>query len=263
MNNNDEPIAMVYKTYNYDQFKFLAENRIPDHIKALVMSFKSRMVPNAILCNEKKEIIDGQNRFLASKQIGAPVYYYCIEGLGIYDVASLNSYGKNWSNDDYVRMWAELGKEEYKKILDFCKEFPDLSLSNAITILSGARRRATSGHMLSDKTANKYREGNMKMSGIKDGSFVIEDIEHSRYVARCIMEYKPFSRPGTQIYVQSAFVSAMTRLLKNNSFDNAEMVRKAQMFPSLFFKCVNAKDYITMLEDLWNYKRRKQIRFQL
>lgn len=257
--NNDEPIAMVFKTYNYDQFKFLAENRIPDHIKALVLSFKNRLVPNAILCNEKKEIIDGQNRFLASKQIGAPIYYYCIDGLNIYDVASLNSYGKNWSNDDYIRMWANLGKEEYKKILNFCKEFPDISLSNAVTILSGARKRITEGHLLSDTTVDK---GSMRLSGIKDGSFVINDLEHSRYVARCIMEYKPFSRPGKQIYIQSAFVSAMTRLLKNNNFDNAEMVRKAQMFTSMFYKCVSAKDYIQMLEDLWNYRRKKQIRFQ-
>ena len=257
----DVPVATVYKTYNYDQFKFLSENRVPDHIKALVLSFKNRMVPNAILCNEKMEIIDEQNRFYASKEMGEPIYYYCINGLNIYDVASLNSYGKNWSNDDYIRMWAELGKEEYKKILDFCKEFPDISLSNAVTILSGAKRRSTDGHMMSDKTLGKFRKESLKMSGIKDGSFVIEDIEHSRYVARCIMEYKPFSRPGKQIYIQSAFVSAMTRLLKNDNFDNAEMVRKAQLYPSLFFKCVNAKDYITMLEDLWNYKRRKQIRF--
>lgn len=256
----DVQVATVYKTYNYDQFKFLSENRVPDHIKTLVISFKNRLVPNAILCNEKMEIIDGQNRFYASKQMGAPIYYYCINGLNIYDVASLNSYGKNWSNDDYIRMWAELGKEEYKKILDFCKDFPDLSLSNAVTILSGGKRRNVLGHMLSDKTMEKTGRVSM-MSGIKDGSFVIEDIEHSRYVARCIMEYKPFSRPGTQIYKQSAFVSAMTKLLRNENFDNAEMVRKAQLHTSMFYKCVNAKDYITMLEDLWNYRRKNQIRF--
>ena len=106
-------ISQVFTTTDYDQFKFIDNNRQADHVKALTVSFKERYVPNAILCNEKMEIIDGQNRFLAAKELGLPIYYYCIQGLGIYDVASLNSYGKNWNNRDFARMWAGLGKKAY------------------------------------------------------------------------------------------------------------------------------------------------------
>lgn len=72
----DEAIAVVYKTYDYDKFTMLDENRQPDHVKSLIVSFANRIVPNAILCNEKYEIIDGQNRFLALKEIGKPILYY-------------------------------------------------------------------------------------------------------------------------------------------------------------------------------------------
>lgn len=257
----DEAIAVVYKTYDYDKFTMLDENRQPDHVKSLIVSFANRIVPNAILCNEKYEIIDGQNRFLALKEIGKPIIYYCIPGLDIYDVGHLNSYGKNWSNVDFIRMWAALGKDEYKKILSFCDEFPDITISNAVTILSGDSQNDIKGTTLTDLTSKKHKK-RPKISRIKDGSFIVKDIDQARYVARCIMEYKAFSRPGKQIYIQSAFVSAMTRLLKHNNFDNAEMVRKASMFPTLFFRCVNAKQYIQMLEDLWNYRRKKTIRFE-
>lgn len=262
--NNDEPVAMVFKTKDYDKFKLISENREPDHVNALVSSFRKRLVPNAILCNEKLEIIDGQNRFLALKELGEPILYYCIDGLDIYDVASLNSYGKNWSNEDYVRMWAALGKNEYKKILDFCREFPDFSLANALTILSNNKRVKYESRISLDgsKKVNTIRNSANSTSPLKAGSYTIEDIEHSRYVARCILEYKAFACPGKQIYIQSAFVSAMVMLLKNKNFDNNEMVKKITMFPSLFHRCLNNKEYISMLEEIWNYRRQKKIRFE-
>ena len=67
----DVPVATVYKTYNYDQFKFLSENRVPDHIKALVLSFKNRMVPNAILCNEKAVLEERAQALSVKKSIRA------------------------------------------------------------------------------------------------------------------------------------------------------------------------------------------------
>lgn len=262
--NNDEPIAMVFKTFDYDKFKLISENREPDHVKALINSFESRLVPNAILCNEKYEIIDGQNRFLALKELGQPILYYCIDGLDIYDVASLNSYGKNWSNDDYVRMWAALGKDEYKRILDFCKEFPDFTLANALTILSNGKQRKYVNKVSFDcsvKGESRPKSAN-KTSDLKLGNYTIEDIEHSRYVARCILEYKAFSSPGKQIYIQAAFISAMVMLLRGKTFDNNEMVKKVTMFPSLFHRCINSKEYIFMLEEIWNYRRQKKVRFE-
>lgn len=158
-------------------------------------------------------------------------------------------------------MWAALGKDEYKKILSFCDEFPDITISNAVIILSGDAQNDIRSHTLTDLASEKNKK-RPRISRIKDGSFIVKNIDQARYVARCIMEYKAFSRPGKQIYIQAAFVSAMTRLLNHNNFDNAEMVRKASMFPTLFFRCVNAKQYIQMLEDLWNYRRKKTIRFE-
>lgn len=264
-NTYDDIVSQVHKTNDYGKFRFISQNREPDHVNALVLSFKDRLVPNAILCNEKLEIIDGQNRFLAAKQIGAPIYYYIINGLGIYDVASLNSYGKNWSMLDYIKMWASLGKEEYKKIIAFGAEFPDISLQNVVTILAEGSRNNIVGTILLDKTIQKRKEKGdgtaIKHSSIKTGNFVIKDIDHARFVARCIMEYKPFAKPGTQIYKQSTFVAALVRLLRDKRFDNSEVVRKVGLYPSMFYRCTTAKQYIDMLEELWNYKRRQKVRF--
>lgn len=261
-NTYDTIVSQVHKTNDYDKFRFISQNREPDHVNVLVLSFKDRLVPNAILCNENLEIIDGQNRFLAAKQIGAPIYYYIINGLGIYDVASLNSYGKNWSMIDFIKMWAELGKEEYKKILSFSAEFPDISLQNIVYILGNGIERQIRGQYFSDTTISKRdRNPGLKQSSIRSGNFKIKDIENSRFIARCIMEYKPFAKPGTQIYKQSAFTMAIIRLSRDKRFDNSEVVRKVSLYPSMFYRCTTAKQYIDMLEELWNYKRRVKVRF--
>lgn len=261
METYDTPITMVMETNDYDKFKFILQNRQPDHVKALAQSFKDRYVPNAILCNEKYEIIDGQNRFLAAKELGLPIFYYCIENLGIYDVASLNSYGKNWSPIDFINMWAALGKDEYKKILSFCKMYPDISLSSVLMILSDSIA-AQQGVVGTDSGVMKYGV-NSRKNKLKSGDFEIKDLNHAHFVARSIMQYKPLVRPGVQIYKQSAFISALIQLLRKSYFDNNEMVRKALRIPSMFYRCVNAKEYILMLENLWNYKRVKKVRFNI
>jgi len=255
-------IARVYSTLHYEKFTFLSENRKTDHVKALVKSFKERDVINAILCNEKYEIIDGQNRFLARKEMGLPIIYYCVSGLDIYDVAFLNSYAKNWSSKDFVEMWADLGKEEYKTIKSFSENFKELGLTNCLMILSlsVASQVASVG---SDSYVERSKRRGGDINKLKMGLFKIVDIERSTFIANSIMQYKPFTTVGVPIFRQTAFVSAMMRLLRDNKFDNAEMVRRATMYPQLFTRCVNGEGYILMLEKLYNYNRKgKRIRFE-
>ena len=253
--NSCKPIGMVYETTDYDLFSFIEYNRKTDHVQALVESFREKDVPNAILCNEKLQIIDGQNRFLARKKLGLPILFYCIDGLDIYDVAFLNSYGKNWGMKDFVDMWASLGKEEYVKIKKFCELYPDFPLKSSIFLLRGMLSTTIGGH-----NSDQYLEGEKKSSSnkayLKHGEFKVVDWDKAVYMANCIMEYKPFCSPGTSIYKHEAFISAMIVLIRNNAFDNAEMVRRAGLYRDLFYKCQSKENYIKMLNNLWNYKRK-------
>lgn len=251
ISDDDELVAQVYSTTHYEKFKLIEQNREVDHVKALKISFQKRDVPNAIIVNESFEIIEGQNRFFARKELGLPILYYIIEGLDIYDVAALNSFSKNWQGKDFINMYASLGKESYKIANDFHNNFPDLPLHLCIQILADSTS-VGHGSVGSDKDRK-----NRKFDEVRTGDFKVSDLDHAYFVARCIMKYKAFSRPGLQIYKQTAFVSAMIQLLRQDNFDNDEMVRKAALFPTMFYRCLKAKEYIKMLEDLWNYKRSK------
>lgn len=258
-NASDKTVAQVYETTDYDKFKILYGNRETDHVKRLKKSFEEKLIPNAIIVNEKYEIIDGQNRFKALKEMGKPVWYYMVPGLNIYDVALLNQYAKNWTQKDYVRMYSKLGVPAYKTIEEFSSKYQELGLSNCLIILSFSAKKQ-SGCPVSD--AAKRESGNIEY--FKTGKFVIKDIDKSTEIADAIMQYKNIQgQLGTPVFRHVPFVVTMSRLLKDNKFDNAEMLKKAQKFPQLFYRCINGDGYIDMLETLYNYCRRgEKVRFK-
>lgn len=91
----DKEIAKVYETYDYDKFHIMEKgNRDIDHDKKIALSMKEDFLFSPILVNEKMEIIDGQNRFFASKALGKPIYYIIKNGYGIREVRILNSNAK-------------------------------------------------------------------------------------------------------------------------------------------------------------------------
>ena len=65
---------------NYDEFRTLNANRnvSENHVKQIKAAIETvgnltEVVP--IIVNENKEIIDGQHRFEACKELGLPIFY--------------------------------------------------------------------------------------------------------------------------------------------------------------------------------------------
>ena len=77
-------INEVYETNDYSQFKFLNNNRdiSTKHVNKLIKSMKEKRLISPILINESGQIIDGQHRFEAQKNLGFPVPYIVQKGYG-------------------------------------------------------------------------------------------------------------------------------------------------------------------------------------
>ena len=93
----------ILRTRNYDQFNFKKENREINYNK--VLSLKSKLLEDGrqimpIICNTKKEIIDGQHRFEALKELNWDVMYYIDESVTSKDLISINNTQKNWGMAD-------------------------------------------------------------------------------------------------------------------------------------------------------------------
>lgn len=113
----------IKSTRDYVAFKRIEGNREirKGHVNKLRSAIEDDpqvIEYNPILVNERYQIIDGQHRFEAIKQLGLPVYYQLIPGLTLENVQNLNSNSKQWTPNDYAKAFAELGDVNYMKYLE-------------------------------------------------------------------------------------------------------------------------------------------------
>lgn len=117
----------VKTTKNLDQFIIADWNRAikPQRVAGIKKSIlEYGYIPNPIIVNEKKEVIDGQGRLVACKELGLPIYYMQVKGIGGQECIAMNCYQKQWTGRDYVEFYATLKNSNYvrlKKLLDAYK----------------------------------------------------------------------------------------------------------------------------------------------
>lgn len=117
----------IYVTEDYSLFKRLQGNRDVD-IKRIQKIKKSinevGYITSPILVNENYEIIDGQGRFEALKDLGMPIEYIVQAGIGIKECVSMNVYQTNWTQYDYIKTFAEKGYTSYIYFQTLMIKFP-------------------------------------------------------------------------------------------------------------------------------------------
>lgn len=137
-------------TDEYDKFKKMLGNRDVKGVSKIVESVQAvGQIPAPIVVNEKYEVIDGQNRLEAFKQMDRPIYYITIPGLGIDACRRLNIGQTNWGLEDWVASYAAEGNASYQRLASLINEYKKpfhiegiIALANPLSIVdSGARAR--------------------------------------------------------------------------------------------------------------------------
>jgi hypothetical protein len=104
------------------------------HVKRLKESFQKAYLLSPIIVNEKFEIIDGQHRFEAAKQIGVPINFLVAPKYGLKEVQMLNENMKNWKNEDYLNAYCDLKHPEYLKLTDDYRTFVEANEDTIFTV---------------------------------------------------------------------------------------------------------------------------------
>lgn len=109
----------IYDTMEYSIFKRLLGNRhIRNNRVAIIKaSIENKgYISNPIIVNEKMEVIDGQGRVEALRQLNMPVEYRILPGLGIEECRAMNLKPTAWTIEDFVESYAESGNENYARL---------------------------------------------------------------------------------------------------------------------------------------------------
>jgi len=245
-----EEVNVVYKTNNLSIFKMTAGNRIPNpqHIKRLQSSIKQYgMLCNPILVNEKMEIIDGQHRLLASKEVGSEIYFIILQGYSLNEVHTLNLNQKNWTKHDFMDGYASMGVNSYIELKKFIEKNDDFLLTDCIALCSNI---TTSGNFTISK---KILENSKEV--FEEGTWKVRDLKLAQDNADKIRIIKPYYNG----YNRSNFVGTILSLFQNPNFDFNEFMHKLRLQPTALVDCANREQYKTLIEDIYNYKSRNKV----
>lgn len=234
----------IKRTINYDKFSFFNENRdvSASHINRLKKSIEDNNLLhlNPIIVNENYKIVDGQNRFLAAKDLDVPIYYIQQKGIDTSDAITLNVNKKNWGLSDYLDYYIQKGYDNYVFLKKF-KEKHNLSMTAAIGLLE-----FNGTHPNTDQLY-KFREGDIELKTLEKGKEIVGKLSQ-------LEEYWDFVK-------DRSFVSAFVSLYKMDEFDFDRLIQKCEFASHKLKKCPTRKLYIREIEDLYNYKSRDNVRF--
>jgi len=208
---NGQAIGQIYKTNDYAIFKLLVGNRelFKPSYRKIIESMKEEQLVIPILVNENFEIIDGQHRFTACKELGLPVYFYIVSGYKLDEVKRANTASSNWSNSDYLDMYIKNDVEIYKKIDLICKE-RDITLHIFIKII------ATLEKVNTIILTNEFIEGKFKEEYFENLIKVLDSLELFNFINK---------------YKQTSFIVGYLKLYMHPDYDHEHMKNKIEKYP--------------------------------
>jgi hypothetical protein len=247
-------VNKVYRTNDLSIFKSIDGNRVPNlqHIRRLSASVEQYgMKCNPIIVNESFEVIDGQHRLAAAREVGTFVYYIMINGYTLREVHTLNLNQKNWTKKDFMNGYADMGIESYVKLRKFVDKNDDFTFNDCIAFCSnvtGGNHNAISAKYKTDRSKNLKEV-------FEEGTWIGKDFEIAQDWANKIRMIKPYYHN----YTRTSFVGTMIGLLLNDKFDFNEFMHKLRLQPTAMVDCANRDQYKTLIEDIYNYRSRNKI----
>lgn len=230
----------VNYTTNLDMFKMMENNRPVNQgrVKKIYQSMMNEgLLVIPILVNKKMEIIDGQHRYQASKLSGKGIYYLQVDNYSEEQVVQSNQNSQSWSRKDFMSYFVTKGNRNYIKLQDFMKQFPHFSLTDSMFLLTNGSFTNTKKE---DFNTGKFKVSNYQ-KGVQWGEFITS-----------LQKYFP------EGYSRTIFVRSMISVLRKyeNEFNTDEFIKKSEIVPHFYKICGNHGDYVRMIEDIYNFKRR-------
>ena len=230
-------ISNVYTTKNYNSFSFLGNNRMvsKSHVGKIIESMKKSRLMSPILVNENRQIIDGQHRFLAQKELKLSVPFIVKKGYGEKETQILNTNTKNWSLVDWESYYCNKNIKDYHIFREFRKKYK-FDFESTQHLLT---KKESCGHNL-----NIFREGLLAVSSLK---YAVDSAEKIISVGEYFKDYK-----------DRYFLRAMMHCFNVSEYNHKRMLRKLSYQGNSLVKCVDKKSYLRLIEDIYNFKNRKE-----
>ena len=225
----------IKSTKDYHLFSFMNRNRSIDknHVKKLKKAISVKYIPVPIIVNDKMQIIDGQHRFVACKELDLPIYYTVISKCTLKDVQALNIVQKKWVAKDYLDSHIKAGNKNYAIFKSVMNEHK-FGFEQTYKILSGG---AAAGSTKNRRTEWEY------------GLFEVHDPEQAK---DWLDKFKEIGQYYTN-YNRRNFVFCMIYLFNHPQFDYDRFISKLEYQRGRFKDELDIEAYMDSINKIYNY----------
>lgn len=224
----------------YEKFNILEQNRNlnRNHINKIKDSITKHgyLASNPIIVDSKMNIIDGQHRFIACKEMGLPINYEVIDDSENL-IIDLNTTQRKWSINDYIKYYAVKDKNiNYERVLNLIKKY-NTSVENIVLIGLG---KSSNGEI-----SNILKQGRLKF-----------DIDA---VLRVDEQFKKISNivKNTKLKPSGRLIRGLIEISKLARFNWDRLINQSIKYPTVAYNCRTAIEYAVMLKELYNFNIRK------
>lgn len=236
----------VWRTDNYRMFKHLIGNRgiNPQRINRVIESIREvGYIQCPVIVNENMEVIDGQARLRALERLGLPVDYIVVKGAGIEECISMNIKQSNWTMNDYIDCYAELGYESYKYLKILIEKYsPKIPVGAIVYSLTLTRQNG------------KGINGN-----IRNGKLTCTDKDFDR--ANKVLDYLTTFNDvfGSSMGRREYYYIAVAFCYMMNLVDKKAMIEKVHDRQVMLQKVATIQQAFESIESIYNYKSRSKV----
>lgn len=240
---------MIKKTNDYSILKKHISNRELDRdnlarIKAS-LSFKNMLNVRPILVNKQMEIIDGNHRFAAAKELGIEIYYMIQDDSKDEDIVLLNTNQKPWNVYAYLNYYCSRNNPNYVRLKNFMEKMDIKDIYYPLSLLGN--------------------DSGVNLKQFKQGKFVFSqdtsDLQNSLLYIRKIQAVldKVMVGKNRSFYKSSRFVRSLGVLSRRENFDYPTLIKKLEGRLEAVYVCYSVPGYIEMLKKIYNWKNSNSI----
>lgn len=242
----------IYMTRDYGKFKFLEYNRETNrnHIDKLKesLSQKNDMNLNPVVVTPSFELVNGQHRMIAAKELGIPVYYVIDYDFTPDKLFTHNTLQKSWNSEDVLKYYVNQGYEQYMQFERFLKKYD-------LTIHSYKNLIRPSGN------------GGTFFEVFRTGAFKHVNTPEDFHVLNCYQSVKKllidegFKYP--KIFTNRSFLMALRLFVLEPSFNLDRFLDRLSIKFSLIKRTQTYDTYLEIFCSIYNYNMRKEINFNV
>lgn len=239
-----EIIGNIYTTNDYSLFKKLQGNRDVKGTKKIIDSIKTvGYVLSPILVNEKYEVIDGQNRLEALKQLEMPVPYIIQPGIGLKECRCLNIGQSNWNTKQFIESYAAAGSESYIRLLSLVDDFAkDFSIEGVLAVAVPKTISISGGGAY-----KQVREGGISLS--------VNQYETARRRLTSMLALGYLDFKNKHDMAGRTYWGAVSYAYAHKDVDTRDLIRKMNEDPNAIVSCSRLVDQLRYFDDVYNKRR--------